>query len=630
MKNNQSNKTIIRTKTLEYRYDDIMSVDDPLTKSDRNKSLIWIVKLLLNYKLLLIIVTISLILTLGLQTLIPVLIGELIDNTILTQNLSLFEYLIALILIVGLIRVFFNYIMIYTFSILHWRIIRNVRELFFNTIQKKPLKFHDKVRSGDFMALATFDTNMFSEMIDPGIRQIANVILTMAFFVIFGVMQNIVFALILAPFMIIYVWAVLSYNKKMKPVSEFFERKWSLMSITAQDNISGASIVRAYNGEEYEKKHFRTVVETFRDVWYQRQMIQARYWPLLIVYFMIGFSFFAGILMVNYGGLSIGELIAFNGMLLLLIQPTNMISWAITGFQAGLAGGGRIYRFMNLETDESEAELEPFDFSKLQGTIELRNVTFNYPNTLKPALKDISLTINAGETIAIVGASGSGKSTLTKLILRLYDDYQGKILLDGVDILHLPLTKLRQNVGRVEQDVFIFATSVKNNILFGADPGSKTDQDVIEAAKNAQAHDFIQKMPNQYDSILGERGIGLSGGQKQRIAIARCFILNPKIMILDDTTSAIDSKTEELLSKAIANITKDRTTLMITHRISSIIKADKIVFLKNGTVLAVGKHQELYDLIPDYRRIFDSKRKYLTPTVQKIVPTEAIKNIGGD
>lgn len=592
-----------------------MSVDDPLTSKERIDSIIWITKLLLKYKILVIVVIISLVINMGFGSMIPILVGYIIDNGIFNGDKSLFTYLVFLILVFALIRVIFDYIMTYSFSILHWRTIRNVRELFFNTIQKKPLKFHDKVRSGDFMALSTFDTDMFSEMIDPGIKTIGQVILTITFFVIFGLLQNVLMALILIPFLILYVYSIISYNKKIQPLSEFFERKWSLMSITAQDNITGARIVRSFNGEEYEIKKFRDVVENFRDVWYERQIVQAKYWPLLMVYILIGSSFLFGVILVPYGMLTVGQLIAFNGMVLLLIPPTNMIAFAIMVFQSGLAGGGRIYKFMTLEIDENEEGIVPFNFEEMQGKIEFQHVTFTYPSSQKPALQDISMTIQPGETVAIVGASGSGKSSLTKLILRLYDDYDGKILLDDVNIQGLSLTKLRQSMGRVEQDIFIFATTVKNNILFGADINSKSEEDVIKAATLAQAHDFIMKMPEGYNTLLGERGIGLSGGEKQRIAIARCFIINPKIMIFDDTTSSIDSKTEEQLSIAIKNLTLNRTTILITHRLSSIRNADKIIFLKNGRILAIGTHQELYGSLTEYRRIFDSKKKYLQPVL---------------
>lgn len=586
-------------------------------------------QLLLQFKLLSVITILSLIISLGLRTYIPVLIGDFMDRVILSQNSSLFTDLIVAILVISLLSVLFNYIMTYCFVLLSWNVKKKVRELFFNTIQNKPLKFHDNVRSGEFMALATIDVNFLTAMIFPGIRMIAEVLLTLSFFIIFGLMQNVELALILTPFLLVYIWAVIVFNRKLISPSEFQERRRNLMAIAAQDNITGARIVRAFNGEEHENEHFREAVKSFKDTYRERELIQARFWPLLITYITVGFSFFAGMIMVYYGSLTIGQLIAFNGMIFLLVQPTNIINFAINAFQMGLASGGRIYRFMNFEGDETKDQTFPFDFTQIRGSIEFKNVSFSYPNSSKPALRNINLQINPGETVAIVGASGSGKTTLTKLLLRLYDDYEGKIFLDEIDTKLLPLTKLRQNIGNVEQDVFIFATSIKNNILFGVDPSSKTEGDVLEAATLAQAHEFITTMPKQYESIVGERGIGLSGGQKQRIALARCFILNPKILILDDSTSAIDSATEEKISQAIANITKDRTTLLITHRISSIIRADKIVFLKNGTVLACGTHQELYNSIPDYQRIFDTRRKYLAPMLTKQVQSEPDQIVGG-
>ncbi|MFW9930303.1 MAG: ABC transporter ATP-binding protein, partial [Candidatus Thorarchaeota archaeon] len=506
----------------------------------------------------------------------------------------------------------FNYVVNFLFSKAQWSVIRDIRYEFFQTLEKKPLEFHDKQRTGEIMALATFDISMLAEMIDPGLRFITETFLTFVIFVVLIIFQAPVLAIFLAPVLILYIYSIKGYNNKMLPISEFFERKWSQMTISAQDNITGARIVRAFSAEDHETENFRKVVLEFRDLFEKRQILVAKYWPLLMIYILLGGSFLIGIGMVSQGLLSLGELLGYNGLVIILVQPTMNIAWAISILQGGIAGGGRIYRLMHLSEDESDNKLVPFDWSTFKGKVEFRNVSFTYPGASKPTLSNINITIEPGETLALVGASGSGKTTFTKLLLRLYE-YSGQILLDGVDITSLSLSDLRTHIGRVEQDIFLFATTIKSNITFGMEHESEiTEEEIKKVAKLAQVDEFIETLPDKYNTVLGERGSGLSGGQKQRIAIARCLLTNPKIMILDDTTSAIDSETEEKIARAIAKVMEKRTTFLITHRVSAIRKANKIAFFDNGTIEAIGTHENLLRTYSSYSKIFEQKwiRKY--------------------
>lgn len=544
------------------------------------------------------------------QTSLPAFVGLLIDEGILARDDDRIAFWLLIIISTGLLRVVFNYIGVVAGNNLAWKAIREVRAEFFTKMQSKPLKFHDSVRSGDVMAIATNDMNMLANMINPGIRMVSNAFLTLGFFAVIGLSQNLELTLALIPFFIVYLFTIRWYNRKMQPIAAIFQRKWSGISVAAQDNITGVRVVRAFGGEEFETKKFRDVVEDFKVTWDERQMLQAKYWPLLVVYAAIGFSFFAGVWMVLEGLLTLGALVSFNGMLILLLQPTMIISFAIMMVQSGLAGGERIFRMMHASYAEEEGEKEPKPWPTAGlGKVEFRNVSFTYSGTDKPVLEEVSLIVEPGETVALVGPTGAGKTTLTKLLLRFYD-FEGQILVDGVDIQELALRDLRQNIGRVEQDIFLFATTIRENITYGISSGTEVnEEELVQATKMAQAYDFIMEQPDGYDTKVGERGVGLSGGQRQRIAIARCLLTNPRILILDDSTSAIDSETEEKIAKAMDVVMKNRTTFLITHRLSAIRDADKIVVLKDGRIHAVGRHEELLVTSNDYQRIFSKQYK---------------------
>ena len=460
------------------------------------------------------------------------------------------------------------------------------------------------------MAIATNDMDVLSNMINPGFQMVSNAILSFIIFAIFGLLANFTLAILVLPLLIVYFWTVKRYNYKLKPIAAVFQYKWGNMSIAAQDNITGVRVVRAFGGEDFEIKKFRNVVLDFKKIWLAQQWVQARFWPLLVIYTTIGFAFFAGVWLVTLQQLSIGTLIAFNGMLILLVQPTMTISFAIEMIQGGLAGGERIFKMIYADTKEEDENLVKRKWpSEVEGSIEFKNVNFKYEGTDKYVLKNINFTVKPGETVAIVGPTGAGKTTLTQLLLRFYD-YEGQITLDNIDIKEYTLRDIRHNISRVEQDIFLFATTIRENITFGHPRETTISQEEIEqVAKMAQAHDFIMEQSQGYNTIIGERGVGLSGGQKQRIAIARCLLTNPHVLILDDSTSAIDSQTEEKISRAMDQVMLGRTTFLITHRLSAIRNADKVIVPKDGTIKAIGTHEELIVTSPDYQRIFNKQYK---------------------
>ena len=327
--------------------------------------------------------------------------------------------------------------------------------------------------------------------------------------------------------------------------------------------------------------------------------LQGRYLPTLLVAFALAGAFLHALFLVLHQQISVGTLVAYMGLMGILRYPTYLSIWTFSLVQLGVAGSGRILNLMKEETelDENEAGYR----AEMQGDIVFDHVTFSYGNA--PILKDISFHARPGQTIAIVGQTGSGKSSMTRLVNRIYDVDAGHVRIDGVDVRDWNLDSLRSQISTIEQDIFLFSRSVADNIAYGL--GQKAGRAAIEqAAKDAQADNFIQEFKHGYETAIGERGVTLSGGQRQRIAIARALLTDPRILILDDSTSAIDSATEDEIQKAIRRVLQGRTTLLITHRLSQIRWADKILFLRKGELIDQGTHDELMARCAAYRRIF--------------------------
>ncbi|MFW9904411.1 MAG: ABC transporter ATP-binding protein [Candidatus Thorarchaeota archaeon] len=545
------------------------------------------------------------------RLLIPIVLGKAIDLAIIDKGdvltseaqLSLLNGFVVFLIFLGILRFIVGVVTTLTNDWLAWSSQRRIREEFFDLMQNKPLKFHDSVRTGELMALATNDMGQVGSLISPGISMIADVFISIlvSAILVLGVLNSPELLIISIPFLVAYLWAVFSFNRKMGPISATFMRKWGAIATAVQDNITGAEVVRAFAEESYERQKFMKYVLDFKKAWYRQQVLQARYFPTLILFAAIGFSVLVGSYLVLLGELTIGGLIAFNGLLISLLVPTYVIGFAIRLFNGGMAGARRIHAMEIREKSEENGEGEKEFPSLIKGDIRFKNVSFMYPTSKKPVLDNINFTVAPGQTVAIVGPTGSGKSSLTNLLLRLYD-YDGEITINGVNIKEYSLESLRKRFGRIEQDIYLFPRSIKENIVFGARDASQ--EDVEKAARLAQAHDFIMKLPKGYDTYVGEGGSQLSGGQRQRVALARTFLTNPTILIFDDSTSSVDSKTEEKIVKAINSVIQGRTTFVITHRLSTIRNADCIIVLKGGKIVAKGQHSHLILTSPDYRRIF--------------------------
>lgn len=582
----------------------------------------WIVAHLWRYPWLLVGLLLAALAEAGLYALTPVLIGRAF--TLLSvaaqpaQALSAGLATIAL-LIVGQRVLHSGAALAYAYAgeMLAKRFERDARDELVRSLLGKSQTFHNRQQVGDIMARATGDVRQLSAMVQPGLSLIFQSFLNLAapLVAIAGLEARLLVAPLL--FTLAFVWALRRYTRALNPVAAAARMRYGLMNARLAETIAGIEVVKAYAQEEAAQASFLRDATAVRDLAVREGEIRARYLPLLLFGLMYGGAFAHALLLYRQGAIPIGTVVAYMGLLGVLRFPTFISIWAFALVQMGVAGARRILELITAETelDENAGGI----VKPMQGAIRFEGVSFGYaptqgaPTAAAPGhgdgqrtpaiLEDISFEAQPGETIAIVGQTGAGKSTLTKLVNRIYDPSAGRVLIDGIDARDWNLQSLRSQISTIEQDVFLFSRSVADNIAFGAPPGTTRAQ-IEQAAREAQAHEFIMQLPEGYDTVIGERGVTLSGGQRQRLAIARAFLTDPRILILDDSTSAIDSATEDQIQRAMRRIMQGRTTLLITHRLSQIRWADRILVLRRGRLVAQGTHEELLRTSEAYRRIF--------------------------
>ena len=567
--------------------------------------LTWLLHHLIKQKSLMIFVILGIILVTLTRTLIPLILGDIVDKTIMISDIKEIMPLILTALFLYITNIVLDYGSMMAGHFLGLKTEQNMRTEFFDVIQSKPLKYHDSARTGDLQALATNDLRIVNTMVSHGAFFIYPFIqVAIVAYILFGVL-DLRLALFFFPFLIFYIYFILYYRKKLAPFVAARMEKHSKIVIVLQDNISGTAVIKTFTTEKSERKKFLSAVRAFRDNWIGENEVQSKYYPLLTLYIAISILFLISCNFVYFDMLTIGELVAANLLLMTLVDPTNLIFWATNDMMSGFAACSRLFKALSKGESEKSNNLVKSWPKNFKGKIEFKDVSFSYEDKGKislPVFKKLNFSIEPQQTIALVGPTGCGKTTLAKLILSLYKPKEGKILLDNVNIQDYPLEVLRKHVGYIEQDIYLFPRSIKENIAFGKPDAA--EQDIIKVAKLAQVDEFVQNFPNGYETIVGERGTRLSGGERQRIAIARALLTEPDIVILDDSVSAVDSETEEKIGRAIENVLKNRTTIIITHRLNTIRTSDNILVLKDGTITAEGNHQELIQRSEDYRRIY--------------------------
>ncbi|MBY9000350.1 MAG: ABC transporter ATP-binding protein [Candidatus Heimdallarchaeota archaeon] len=527
--------------------------------------------------------------------------------TIIRLNAPSFQGVIVtgiLIAIAGIVRAGADFTQSYVNEVVAHKVTKNVTEEFYDNMLEKSQEFHDRVRVGDIMARATYDSRQMNIFISPGIKFLFEASFTLLFSVslMIWISPKLTSLLLIAlPF---YIITIRDYNKKLRPLSRAQMEQNGLLNSRLQESITGIRVIRNFVKEEDEIKKFDIETDKLRDINTQRGIIAAKYYAVAITVLIIALSFLWGSYEVTAGNLRLDELITFVFLMMTLLMPTWQFGWTITQFQVGMAAAKRIHEMMEREEYVPEPS-SPVELRGVQGNIKFDNVSFSYngESSRKNSLDKISLDVKGGSTVAIIGNPGSGKSTLMKLLMRLYDPTEGSIFIDGTNIKDMNLSNLREHIGVIEQEIFLFSKTIRDNIAYGKPEA--TQEEIEHVAKIAQAHDFILGFENDYDTVVGERGVTLSGGQKQRIAIARALLVDPSILILDDASSAIDAETERKIQTAIANVLKNRTTFIITHRLATIKNADVIIVLRNGHLIDFGDHEDLILTNVDYRRLFE-------------------------
>lgn len=561
----------------------------------------WFLTFLKKYRVRMIVGLILVFFTSMLVLINPQISGMIVDEVIEGQHYEKLGILLLIMIGVTLVRSLLRFTFLMCFESSSQGLVYDMREEAYRKLMKEDFNFFNKNRTGDLMSRQTGDMDAVRHMVSHVIYfSFENILVfLMALVMIFSVNVKMALCmLIVLPFTLA---VTLSQRRHIKPAFDRVRDCFSSLNAFAQETIAGNRVVKAFAKEDYELEKFDHENDGYRDAQLNAASIWMKYIPMfeilsqcltIILMIMGGF-------MVIDGEMTIGNMVTVNGYLWMLNSPLRQAGWIINDLQRFLTAIEKIYKVYTTEPDIKQPE-HVVEKRKLKGSVTFDHV--NYYTNDDTVLKDISFHVEPGQTVGIIGATGSGKSSLVNLICRFYDVNQGRVLVDDIDVRNLNLQTLRGNIGIAMQDVFLFSDTIEGNIAYG-NPDCTFEQ-VQAAAKIANADEFIREMPEGYDTIIGERGVGLSGGQKQRISLARAILKDPSIIILDDTTSAIDMETESMIQNELKKISDERTVFIIAHRISSIIHADQILVLDNGRLVERGTHEQLLAKKGYYSTVF--------------------------
>jgi ATP-binding cassette subfamily B protein len=533
---------------------------------------------------------------------VPALTGRVVDQALKPHDETRLWLLIGLIALAGLIRAAAMFLRRLWAGRMSLDVEYDLRMDMYTHLQRLSHGFYDRQQTGQLMSRATSDIQAVRFFLGYGLIFLTQHILTVIAVTLLLLWTNAVLAILAFALMPVVVVVAAIYSRRSHPVLKDVQQKVADVTTQAEENIVGVRVVKAFAQEDHETARFATRSEAVFDQEVTATRIQSFYVPLLEFLPQVGIAaaLLAGGWAAIDGQLTLGQFTQFYLYLAMLFLPLRMLGMWIGQIQRAIASGERIFEVLDVEPEITDPP-EPTPLPDGRGEIRIEGVTFGY-DPERPVLRELDLHVEAGRTVALIGRTGSGKTTVTSLIPRFYDPQVGCVRLDGADVRDLALEDVRRQVGIVGEDTFLFSTSVRENIAYGA-PWA-TDEEVVEAARQAQAYDFITALPEGFDTLVGERGLTLSGGQRQRIAIARALLLDPRVLILDDATASVDASTEARIKLALRAVMRDRTTLIVAHRLSTIALADEIVVLEDGRVVARGTHDELVTESPVYAEIW--------------------------
>jgi len=539
----------------------------------------------------------------ALAAVVPILIGQAFD-LVLGSSANLNGLIRISLVIAGtqVLRGVLQFGRNFSAELFGQRLERDIREELYVNLLGKSMTFHSLQSVGDTMARATNDVREINLMFNPGINLVVGSAIFMLMPLIFAPRYDPSLIITPALYIIAYIIAIRSYLRELDPVTAEVRESFGELNSRLAEAIDGVETVKGMSQETSEVRRFINNARRYRDAVVHQGDIEARFIPLLLLALANAGGLLHALVLYHQGVLDVGDVVAYFGLLQLLGFPTFISMFAYSQVSLGVSSAKRILELINRESDLDQ-NVAGYN-QEMRGEIEFRDVYFVYEKG-EPALEAISFKVKPGQTVAIVGQTGTGKTSLAKLVNRTYDASSGQVLVDGVDVREWNLEALRRRISIIEQDVFLFSRAITANVNFGLQDASK--EKVVEAAQAAQADEFISSLPEGYETVIGERGVTLSGGQRQRLALARAFLTNPRILILDDSTSAIDSETEDQIQKAIYSAARGRTTLIITHRLSQIRWADLILVLRQGRLVAAGTHDDLMNTSEAYQRIFSER-----------------------
>ena len=549
------------------------------------------------------------------------IVKPVLDNIFFEKNAFMLNVIPFGVILLYLLKGIFDYFQAYLMGFVGQKVITDLRDEIFNALQKQPLMYFDKTPTGTIISRIINDVTLVQSAVSDAFTAILKDIFTiigLVCVVFYRDWKLATIAFIVLPFA---TYPIVSFGRRLRRISTRTQKEMAKLTNFLHETITGQRIVKAFCMEDYESRRFKDENETLFRIILKRYKIRALSSPIMEVLGGIAIA-----VIIWYGGSEVisgkstpGNFFSFTAALLMLYEPIKRLNRENHNIQQGLAASQRVFEIIDREPEIKENE-HAINLENVKGIIEFKDVYFKYEE--KMVLKNINLKIDQNEVLAIVGESGVGKTTLANLIPRFYDVAKGSIEIDNIDIRNITLNSLRKNIALVTQDVILFNDTIKANICYGE---SQDMERMEEAAAMAYANDFISKLPKQYDTIVGEKGIRLSGGQKQRIAIARALYKNTPILILDEATSSLDVASEVEVQKAFDNLMKGRTTIVIAHRLSTVMNANRIIVLDGGTIVQTGSHAELIETDGHYKRLYELQFRD-APEKKVIKMSKKVKN----